>query len=71
MLKSDFRVVSILDNSVTIYDNDGKVSVTNDAENVVSFLFEKFGDKRFYYYDTDGQLTELLHSKGEFSGYGC
>jgi len=43
------------------------MSVTNDAEAVVRHLLEKYGPKiRIFYYDSSGQLDELVHNGSEF-----
>ena len=55
--------------AVHIVDEDGEVSVTNDAERVVAALFRQFGDRRFYYRDTQGDWDELLHVGGVFKGF--
>jgi hypothetical protein len=54
--------------AVHIVDEDGEVSVTNDAERVVAALFRQFGDRRFYYRDAQGDWDELLHAGGVFKG---
>lgn len=55
-------------------DNPACRSITNDAENVVEYLFkqgELRNDRRLYYYDTDGNKDELLHDgEGKFISYG-
>lgn len=45
------------------------VAVTNDAEAVVVELANKFGRRRILYFDSDGNLDELLHEGGVFLGY--
>lgn len=42
------------------------MSVTNAAEYVVEDIFQKYGNKRIFYYDTEGILDELVHENGEF-----
>lgn len=54
--------------------NRGRKSVTNDAENVLaaidSDLPRSIGDYPVVYYDSDGELDQLLVSgKGELEGY--
>lgn len=47
-------------------------SVTNDAENVVETLFEEGyldNSRRLWYYDSDGNLDELVHEDGKFKGF--
>lgn len=58
--------------SVHIVDesNDtGSVSITNDAENVVREVVERYGNKRIFYTDTMGNIDELVHENGEFTGF--
>jgi hypothetical protein len=47
-------------------------SVTNDAENVVADLIKQGhlpAGRRLLYYDSDGQLDELLIKDGQFVGF--
>lgn len=44
-------------------------SVTNDAENVVRYLYDRFGDKKIIYRDSERQWEELQHTKGEFTTF--
>lgn len=69
-VKSSFNVVRVEFDRVIIADNDGKRSVTNDAENVVRHLYNLYGDKRFFYYDTQNEFGELVHRLGEFLRFG-
>ena len=48
---------------------DGAMSVTNDAEHVVAALLHQFGDRRFFYRDTDGNWDELQHDGTRFTGF--
>lgn len=51
-------------------DEDGVISVTNDAENVVKELHNKYPGARIIYQDTMGAWDELKHdSKGTFTGF--
>ena len=59
-------------NILYIRDEDVGMSVTNDAENVVAELFENGllnNGKRLFYYDSEGQLDEILHEEGKFTGF--
>ncbi len=50
----------------------GHLSVTNDAEAVVAYLFRAGtlrDGRRLFYYDTDGNLDELLIKDGKFAGF--
>ena len=68
-----FSVAVDQENEITIQDNnDGARTITNDAENVVAFLFQRGlikNGKRLYYYDTDDTLSELQHHDGKFTGF--
>jgi hypothetical protein len=47
----------------------GCMSVTNDAESVVEYLYSEgdlTDDRKLYYYDTEGDLDEIVHEKGQF-----
>ena len=47
-------------------------TVTNDAEGVIEFLLETEQIKpaqRLFYYDSEGQLDELLIHGGKFTGF--
>jgi len=49
--------------------NHGKRTVTNDAEYVVSELYdlvENFTAKRLFYLDSDGRIDEIIHSGNRF-----
>ncbi len=46
-------------------------TVTNDAEGVVEWLYNNnlITGKELFYYDSDGELSELLHDNGKFVGF--
>lgn len=51
---------------------DEHVTVTNDAENVVEWLYANgklWPGRRLLYYDSLGALDEIVHQNGEFSGF--
>lgn len=58
-------VIHIIDES----NDTGSVSVTNDAENVVRAVVDRFGNKRILYTDTMGNVDELVHDNGVFTGF--
>jgi len=74
-LKSEFKIIRSTEEYVYIIDceTDGMKSVTNDAASVVSFLNEKheLGDRRLIYRDSAGQIDEILHKNGRFSGFAA
>lgn len=57
---------------VRVIDQNGRLSVTNDAENVIADLV-KLGvpvdDRRVIYRDSDGEWCGLLTEGGVFSGF--
>ena len=74
--RSDFSLVMNTPDWVLISDNaieQQTMSVTNDAENVVTYLKEHailIGDSILYYIDTDGMVDILEHDgKGNFTGF--
>lgn len=70
MATIDFSVVLVEDETVYIKDlNKGGISVTNGAEVVVKTLFDRYGNRRIIYRDSDGNWDELLHRRGEFLGF--
>lgn len=54
---------------IFIVDEDGPLSVTNDAEGVVAELHEALPGFRVVYRDTEGDWDELVHDAGVFTGY--
>lgn len=67
MNHADWNVTNVTDNQVHIVDIDiGNKSVTNDAENVCEKLYKQYGNLRFTYLDTIGNVDELIHKKGKF-----
>ena len=56
-------------NSIHIRDlNLGRMSVTNDAENVLAAIHAEIDltGKDVTYTDSEGQVDRLIHDKGEF-----
>jgi len=45
-------------------------TITNDAEQVVEAVAVQLGNRRLLYYDSEGDLTELKHTNGKFTGFG-
>ena len=51
--------------------NSGR-SVTNDAEYVIEqmyLIYNIFDEARIFYYDSEGELSEILHSGKRFRGF--
>jgi len=45
------------------------LTITNDAEYVVEQLCSRLRKRRLFYYDSDGDLTELVVKDGEFAHF--
>lgn len=45
------------------------LSVTNGAEIVVAELLSRLNGRKLYYYDTEGNLDQLVIKGGKFNGY--
>lgn len=67
VVASDDRILVIRDTSHLT----GGRTVTNDAERVIADLNRQglLNDRRLLYYDSEGQLDELVHNEGEFLGF--
>lgn len=67
-----FYIVSEKDEYVVIRDDNIGRSITNEAEKVCALLWNEGtltgedGQKRLYYYDTEGDVAELVHEHGLF-----
>jgi hypothetical protein len=68
-VRASYTTVRTSGEIVFIVDNDGPMSVTNDAEAVVAFVNAEHPGKRIVYRDTTGQWDELLHTNGRFDGF--
>ena len=66
-LDSDFCLVENNNTCVIIQDLDGTKSVFDDAESVVAYMYDVYGPKQFFYYDSDAYIRELIHYNGVFS----
>lgn len=64
-----FQIDHIRDDVVYLRDLDVGSSVTNDAESVVEYLYNTYGNKRFVYRDTMGRWDELAHDHGRFTSF--
>lgn len=63
IVKSDAESVTIRD----VGPWDQRLTITNDAEFVVAKMKSLgLGSRRLFYYDSDGQLDELVHDNGRF-----
>jgi len=72
-LRCKFEVVTVERDAVTIRDiGHGQMTVTNDAENVVAELVKSDllpPGRRLFYYDSAGELDEMLLHNGRFAGF--
>ena len=70
-----FDIIAISPDEVVIRDTGhdrGRMSVTNDAESVVSRLRGLCvlrPGRRLFYYDSEGELDEILIQDGRFAGF--
>lgn len=48
---------------------DNHMTITNAAKDVVEGVLHVLGDRRLYYYDSEGSLGELLIKDNEFNGF--
>ena len=75
MRAANFYIVDQTAQAVTLLDLgpwDKYPTITNAAEETVEFLF-RVGvlkeEQRLLYYDSENELTELLHKDGKFVGF--
>ena len=75
MRTANFDIVERTAQAVTLMDLgpwDKYPTITNSAEEVVEFL-SRVGilkrDQRLLYYDSENELTELVHKDGKFVGF--
>lgn len=45
-------------------------TITNDAERVLEDLRPILGGRRLFYYDSEGELTEICYDLGRFVRFG-
>lgn len=68
--RADFIVDHVTEEIVFIIDeDDGGMSITNDAEAVCAFLHNRYPGRRIVYRDTMGQWDELGHKDGVFTDF--
>ena len=71
-MNANFIINQLTDNAVVIEDVgpwDKHSTVTNDAENVVLNVLQRFRVNRIFYYDSNGDPGELLIKDGKFAGF--
>lgn len=67
-----YSMVEVTDEKVVVRDigdHSAVLTITNDAEEVVKELYAQHGEKRFFYYDSMSELTELVHVMGMFTWF--
>jgi len=71
MSRARYQIVIEGSASITIQDVGGHrdLTVTNDAEAVVKELIPRLAGRRLFYYDSEGQMDELLVKDGRFAGF--
>ncbi len=72
MKNSNYQVVSQDEKQVTLQDVgpwDRHRTVTNDADRVVEELVPTLHGRRLFYYDSEGDLTELVIKDGKLAGF--
>ena len=70
----NYRILKVNYTDIVISDisnSTGAKSITNSAEEVVKELCQLFDhNKKIMYYDSDGNLGELVHENGVFKNFG-
>lgn len=69
---ASFRIVKDTDKLLCIEDigdHSKQLTITNDAEHVVEVLAERVGDRRLEYYDSQGDVCQLVIKDGKFGGF--
>jgi hypothetical protein len=68
-MKAKFYIHKVTSDTVFIVDEDGPMSITNDAEAVVEYINSQYPSMRIVYCDTDGHWDELVHTNGNFLAF--
>lgn len=69
---ANYTVVLDKPDRLVICDNgpwDRYMTVTNDAENVVKELAPRLNGRMLLYFDSEGDLDQLLVRDGKFAGF--
>ena len=69
---ANFEIASQADDRLVLRDLgpwNMHLTITNDAEHVVEALAPTLHGRRLFYYDSEGELTELLVKDGKFAGF--
>lgn len=71
--KPIYSITNMDESKIVLHDmcNGQQLSVTNGAEYVIENLdhLGLLANRRVFYYDTEGQLDELLVRNGRFAGF--
>ena len=70
----NYRVMSVRDDRVIIKDSGLDRSVTNSIEAVLKHVnahVASLSARRFLYFDSVGELTEVLHDNGVFKAFSA
>ena len=76
MNEAQYSLVAVTDDTVTIRDEgpwDVFRTITNDAERVVNALMRNghlHDGQRLFYYDSEGELGEIVVKHGRFMSFG-
>lgn len=77
MREANYAILRCASTYVLLADEgpwDKYKTITNAAEEVVRELLERnpgFRGRRILYYDSEGELSELLHDNKQFTGFRC
>ena len=72
MKRSNYKIVSQTSDMIELVDLgpwNQYLTITNDAENVIADLAPILNGRRVFYEDSEGEVTELLHNNGVFTGF--
>lgn len=75
MRRANYDIAKQMPEAITLRDLgpwDKFLTITNAAEDVVEELVRQGilnEGQRLLYYDSEGELTELIHKNGKFSGF--
>jgi hypothetical protein len=72
MSKTNYRVNRVTKEYIVLEDLgpwNRYMTITNAAEDVVAEMLARLNGRRLYYYDSEGELTQLLITNGKFTGF--
>ena len=62
-------IMRVTDTEVVLGDTSIGMSITNAAEHVVKEIDKQYPNRKIFYFDTDNNFDELVHTKGIFSHF--